>query len=155
MHIRVQTRELAVGPIGIIGLNTDSPFNADGRLNGTAIVVRGHAIQRARVDAPYDPLLHPLLRPSIPSRKLCAPFFLVSCSSFLLPFLPHRLSPPTMPGIGSSAPLPLLPRPPQNFRGSWIDVYERIYFIKRFVLNNNYSLRILQFPIFEEREGRK
>lgn len=82
MHIRVQTRELAVGPIGIIGLNTDSPFNADGRLNGTAIVVRGHAIQRARVDAPYDPLLHPLLRPSIPSRKLCAPFFLVSCSSF-------------------------------------------------------------------------
>ena len=38
----MQTRELPVGPIGIIGLNTLS--NADGRLNGTAIVVCGHAI---------------------------------------------------------------------------------------------------------------
>ena len=38
----MQTRELPVGPIGIIGLNTLS--NADGRLNGSAIVVCGHAI---------------------------------------------------------------------------------------------------------------
>lgn len=119
MHIRVQTRELAVGPIGIIGLNTDSPSNADGRLNGTAIVVCGHAIQRARVHAPYDPAASPL-RPSIPLRKLCAPFFLVSRSSFLLAFL----SPPTQPGIGSSArPLPLLPRSRSSSEFSSLDVH--------------------------------
>lgn len=41
MHMRAN-EGIAVGPVGVIGLNTLP--NADGRLNGSAIVVRGHAI---------------------------------------------------------------------------------------------------------------
>lgn len=76
----MQTRELPVGPIGIIGLNTLS--NADGRLNGSAIVVCGHAIHT------FDSIrnVHPSRYGKLHFLFLLISFLLVF---YLLSFLPN------------------------------------------------------------------